>query len=447
MKKLSNPLMSASLLFAVLWLPPVEGADLMEIYRLSLGADPSYRAAGFEHQASREVLTQAWADYRPAVTFDYDEIDTTQDIISSENSSIPVGEDASFPTSTWTLTVTQPLFRYANYVRIGQAKDELEQADAEQVKAQQDLLLRTAEVYLAVLTAEDAVTFIEAERSAVEKQLELARAQEDARTGRLVDRLDAEARMATVEADLAYADVAARDAKQAVFELTGQVPETLASLGNALELVAPIPSDERQWLELANKQNPGLVFQRHAVAVASADIKRQNAGHMPTLDLVYTDSNRDTGSTLFGGGSNVQTQELMLSLNLPLYLGGSVSSKSRQAIAKHSSALEELTRLARESQRQTLDAYWGVTSAIKRVDSLGLALRAQQETLKLKQLGFESGLNTVLTVLDAERDLSSVRKDYAKARYDYLLNGLRLKALVGALIEDDLQAINRLLQG
>ena len=231
-----------------------------------------------------------------------------------------------------------------------------------------------------------------------------------------------------------------------MFELTGTTPKRLAALGKNLDLVEPSPSGVSHWVELAEKQNPTLQSQRHAVEIAQQEVSRQNAGHMPTLDLVLRESNRDTGSTLFGGGSNVDTQELMLRLSLPLYQGGSVSSKKRQAIARQYSAMEDLVRLQRQSRRQTQDAYWGVQTAIKRVASLEKAVIAQQETLSLKQASFENGLNTALTVLDAERDLYSARKDFAKARYDYLLNGLRLKAQVGVLVEADLLAINQWLQ-
>ena len=448
MNEISRNLFYSALL-SICFLPfsttHIYAEDLLEIYQQAVSADPTFRAATFDHVGSRELLKQAYADYLPVVTLDYDKIKTSQDILSSDNPVFNAGS-TSFPTTTWSLTVTQPIFRYANYVRVGQAKTELRQADAQKILAQQDLILRAAETYILALGAEDLMTFIKAQQSAVIKQLELARGKEQARTGRLVDRLDAEARMASVEADLADAEVSLRDAYQAVFELTGTTPKRLAALGKNLDLVEPSPSGVSHWVELAEKQNPTLQSQRHAVEIAQQEVSRQNAGHMPTLDLVLRESNRDTGSTLFGGGSNVDTQELMLRLSLPLYQGGSVSSKKRQAIARQYSAMEDLVRLQRQSRRQTQDAYWGVQTAIKRVASLEKAVIAQQETLSLKQASFENGLNTALTVLDAERDLYSARKDFAKARYDYLLNGLRLKAQVGVLVEADLLAINQWLQ-
>lgn len=418
---------------------------LLDLYLAAVEADPKLQAATYERQADDELVTQAWAGYRPTVTFDYDYVKTTQDIISSDNTVFQKGA-TSFPSTTWSLTLSQPVFRYANYVRIGQAKAELQQADAELVQAQQDLILRLAESYFGALAAEDELGFLQAERMATEQKLDLAIGRENARIGRVIDRFDAEARLASVQADYAEAQVSRGDAYEQLFEITGRDVGELDKLLPKIDLVAPEPADPDFWVAEAQKNNPVLVAQRFAVDVAGREVSRQNAGHYPTVDFVFRNTNQVTEGTLFGGGSEVETREMMLRMSVPLYAGGSVSSKKREAVARHFSAKSELTRLSRESRRQVKEAYWGVVNAVKRVDALTKAVEAQEATLTLRRRSFEAGLETAISVLDAERDLYFAKRDLARAKYDYLLNGLRLKALAGILTQEDLQQLSQWLQ-
>jgi len=436
---------SAAALTIIMMASACQAEDLMGLYEEALRSDPQLQGAVFDHSAGAEVVTQAWAGYLPTATFDYDKVDTTQDIISSDNN-VFAGGSTSFPSTTWSLTITQPIFRYANYQRIGQAKEELKQADAKLVMAQQDLMMRLSEAYLASLAAEDNLSYLGSERTAAQEQLTLAAGREAAAIGRAVDRYDAEARLASVEADYASAEVAQRDSYEALYELVGRDPVSLATLKSDIDLVSPDPANDQHWVDSALRNNPALVVQRHAVSVARKEIARQRGGHYPTLDAVVRRSNQDNGGTLFGGGSEVETQELMLRLSVPLYAGGSVSSKTRESEARYHSAEQELTRLLRESRRQSRDAYWGVMNAVKRVDALNKAVAAQEATLELRRTAYESRLETAISVLDAERDFYSVKRDLSQAKYDYILNSLRLKSLVGILTKNDLNSLNNWLQ-
>lgn len=443
-----NAVVSARVGFFCLLLatPLCQADDLLGLFNAALKSDPQLQAAIFDHAAGAEVVTQAWSGYRPTITFEYDNVNNNQDVISSVNPGFNGLGSTSFPSSSWALTITQPIFRYANYQRIGQAKEELKQADAQLVQSQQALMLRLSEAYLMALSAEDELGFLRAERLAAEQQLKLAFGREAAAIGRAVDRYDAEARLASVEADYAEAEVTLRDAYEALYEIVGTDPVSLATLKGDVELKKPQPADDQYWIKAAMQNNPALVIQRHAVEVARREIARQNGGHFPTLDAVIRKSNQFTESTLAGGGSEVETQEIMLRLSVPIYAGGSVSSKKRESVALYKSAEQDLTRLLRESRRQSKDAYWGVVNAVKRVGALNKAVSAQEATLSLRRAAYKSRLDTAINVLDAERDLYSVKRDLAQAKYDYLLNSLRLKALVGVLTQDDLGFVNNWLQ-
>ena len=299
-----------------LWTASGNGADLLDIYDLAHSADPELRSADFDHQASREILVQAKSGYLPAVTFSFDHTETEQRIRDSDNVLFQAGR-SHFPTDVITLSLTQPVFRYANYIRIKQARSELKQADAELAKSEQELMLRVAETYLHALAAEDNVDYLTAERAAVEKQLTLAQAMEKAKLGRRSDRLEAEARLAAVTADYAEAEVNRRDTYEAIYELTGEFPERLDKLQKEFPLTRPDPFDVQHWTAAAREQNWKIEGQRQAVDVARQEISRQRAGHLPTLDLQLRESIKDQGGTVFGGGSEVENRDVMLNLNVP----------------------------------------------------------------------------------------------------------------------------------
>jgi outer membrane protein len=200
------------------------------------------------------------------------------------------------------------------------------------------------------------------------------------------------------------------------------------------------------WVETALQQNLLLEARRHAVEVAQQEVARQRAGHAPVLDLVATHNRKDTGGSLFGGGSNVETLDVMLRLNIPLYSGGMVSALTGEASKRYQGALEDLERDARQVERQTRAAFQGITGGAVRVQALAKGVISAESARELKLAGYKSGIETILQVLDAERDLYAAKRDSAKARYEYLLNRLRLKLSVGTLSEADLTAVSALMQ-
>jgi len=436
---------SYAIVFSVLWgigVFQAKAADLTDIYRMAVEADPLFRAANYNHQASREILIQARSGYLPSVVASYDWIRTRQEILESENVLFQTGT-AHFPTKVIGLTLTQPVFRYDRIVRIGQARSELKQADAELEKAAQDLILRTAENYLFALAAEDNLDYLKSERLAVEKQAELAKAMREAKLGRVSDVLEADARLASVMADYSDAEVEVRDAYEAIYELTGEFPTQLKRLQKEFPLITPEPLDVDYWVEVALAQNWELVVQRELVEVSRHEVKRQNAGHFPTVDLELSQTTRDAGGTVFGGGSEVENREFMLLFKMPIYLGGSVSSKKREAMLNYQAEREELLRISRKAKRETEKGFRGILNAIERVAVRGKEVAAQEEVLKLKQAGYRANLYTNMSVLDAEQDLYSAKRDLTGAHYDYVLNSLRLKAIVGELSEADLIDLNQ----
>ena len=417
-----------------------QASDLLTLYRQALQNDPQFQAARYEHEAATEARPQAWAGLLPTVDFSYEYSDTSQDIVSSDNTVFASGS-TSFDSTSYTLSLTQPIFRYAAIVRLGQAKTEVSRAGVQLDAALQELMLRVSEKYLLALAARDQLDFARSEEAADESHFELANGRYEMGLAPITDLHDAKARLATVQARTIEAENQLDDALEALRELTGEAVLDLSPLLRDMTFTSPEPNEVEPWVDAAIRQNLSVEAQRLAVRVAEQEVSRQRAAHVPTLDLVGRYNDEETDGSLFGGGSEVETEELTLRFNLPIFEGGMVCSRVRQAASLKQKANRELEREVRSVMRRTRAAYLGVQSAISRVQALEQSVISQKLALEAKQEGFRSGLYTGLAVLDAERDLYQAKQDYAQARYDYLLNGLRLKQAAGTLKYDDLAQV------
>lgn len=424
---------------------PVRAESLLDAYKLALLNDPKYGAAKAESRANGTILEQARAGFRPTVAIGVERTETRQRILKSQNPIFGAGV-TNFPTNSDTLTITQPIFRKDVIERLAQAKAVARQANYTLLAAEQDLQLRTTANYLVVLAAKDSLDLAKAEREAVGKALDLAREQLTMGLGTITNQHDAAARFAVAQAREIEAQNRLRDAQQGLREITGHVIESLQVLLDDFPLETPVPADVERWVELAFEQNLALRARREAVEVAQQEIKRQQAGHWPTFNLVLNHNRRDSGSTLFGGGSEVQTTDLSLRIAVPLYEGGLTSAVTQEAVYRHEKVMEELKQEHRAVERATRGSYNGTLSGASLVRALKRSVESQEGALVAKQEGYRAGLYSLLPALDAQRDLFLAKRDYAQSRYDYLFNRLKLKQAAGTLSEADLLILSAALR-
>ena len=433
-------------LTAALLLPAHAHGETLELaYRLALQSDPKFRAAQAEARANGTAIDQARAGFLPTIRYDLEKTDTRQRIIESQNPIFGAGL-TTFPTDNRTLTVNQPVFRKDVIARFEQAKAVVKQSEFTLLAAEQDLLLRTTAAYLAVLASADSLAFASAEREAVGKVLDLARLRLEMGLGTITNQYDAAARHAVTQAREVEARNRLRDARQGLREITGRLIQTGQTLREEFPLETPEPAVTERWVETALEQNLGLRARRESVEIARQEVERQRAGHFPSLSLLLSHNRRDAGSTLFGGGSNVETTDLTLRLSVPLFEGGLTSAVTREAAYRFQKAQEDLELERRAVERATRAYYEGTLSAVSLVRALEQSVVSQESALEAKQEGFKSGLFTLLPVLDAQRDLYLAKRDFAQSRYDYLVNRLRLKQAAGTLSETDLMGISAALR-
>jgi outer membrane protein len=431
-------------LFLALPGPTNAAFDLLATYNLAKENDPFFRQATYENMARQEVKKQALAGFFPTLSAEAQYTKTQEELISSNNTFFSA-DKADYPTTSYSATLTQPLFNYSTWVGYQQAKSQISQAALELEIVRQDLIMRSADLYIKALSANDNLIFADSELAAVSLNNTSSEKRYSAGLVAVTDLYDSRARLSTSIAKQADARDLLDDSLRAIEEIAGQFPAKLASLRKEMPLISPEPADEEVWVSRALQQNPVLLAKKYGVEVADREIARQKSGHYPTLDLACRYHNRDSEDSLFSSGSAVATTEALVTLKLPLFQGGYISSRARQAKELHKAALEERQKEERAVERQVRSSYQGVLGSIKRVKALESALAAQEMTLQAKKKGFDAGLLTSLAVLDAERDLFFIKTDYATARYDYLINTLRLKRGAGILGEEDVVAVNLML--
>jgi len=421
------------------------GADLVEIFRLAQSADAVYGSARAAWAATQEKLPQGRAGLLPSASIS-GSTQYNDRSIRFRDPSI-ANNNSQFNSNVFSLSVTQPIYRRQNTVVYEQARTQLEQSDAVLAQATQDLITRVAQAYLDVLLAQDNVALAGAQKTAIAEQLQQAKISFEVGTATITDTHEAQARYdLTVSQEIAVrSDLEIKT--RALEQLIGRAAPPLAPLSPALRLLSPEPAAMDKWVEEARNNNHQVRSAQSSVTLAGQETERNRAGHYPTLDAFATWSENRSGAGAFGGaGTDINNRIIGLQLAVPIYQGGLVNSRVREALANEEKARQDLENARRTAELNTRQSYLGVTSGIAQVKALEAALTSSQSALDSSRLGREVGVRTQVDVLNAQQQLFSARRDLAQAKYNYILSTLRLKAAVGRLAEEDLSAVSAWLE-
>ena len=415
----------------------VAAMDLVEVYALAETSDPIYRQAVFSYLVTRESKPQARALLLPSADISANTFDNDQTISSA---GFGASGDANFNSHGYTLSLAQPIFRWDRYLSLKQTDSLIQQAEAETFSAQQELIIRVSVAYFTVLAAMDNIEFTKAETKSLSRQLEQANQRFEVGLTAITDVHEAQAGFDRATADDIQARNLLDNANENLREITGEYITGLASLGDSMPLVSPEPNDIDQWTKTAELQNMNIIAAKHNLENARQEINIQNAGHLPTLDLVANHGYNVSGGRF--GDTKIRSTDIGLELNVPIYQGGLISSKSKEARYLFDQSRQKLEQAFRAAQRETRQAYLGVISGISRVAALKQALVSSETALKATETGFEVGTRTAVDVVASERTTLNAKRQYARAKYDYLLDSLRLKQAAGTLSPNDLKQIS-----
>ena len=439
--------MHRRMLACTLFVLPLAAAaqDLAQVYQDAKAYDAQYAAARFTLQASLEKLPQGRALVLPTLSLSASAGNTRIDS-EPHNASVSPGFVRDARSHGYTLSFSQPLYRQQNFIQVDQAGHQVKQAEAVFGQAGQDLVVRVAQAYFDVLASDDTLALVRAQKAAISEQLAQAKRNFEVGTATITDTHEAQARfdLAAAQEIAAQNDLDAK--KRALQQLTGKEYATLTPLRPDIKLSRPEPARMDDWVGLAEKQSYPVQIQESAAEIAQLELRRNAAGHLPTLDLVASYGwSSQTGSQLSAVGSNTTTGTFGLQLALPLYAGGAISSREREAAANFERARQDLENARRSAVLATRQSYLAVINGIAQIGALEQALVSSQSALDSNKLGYEVGVRINIDVLNAQQQLFSTRRDLAVARYNTITSHLRLKSAAGALREEDLEQINRAL--
>lgn len=432
---------------------PAVAVDLMGVYELASQNDPEIRAAERRLDASQLETQIARASFLPQINASLARtpFGQSQPKINAFNL-----EKNDIDSEAYSINLTQSLFDYSNFVQMDRARRLVAQADARYNIAWQDFLQRTAQRYFDTLNAIDSLRFAQAEEKALQRQFEQAEQRYEVGLSAVTDFLEAKAAWDGARARVIVADNALENAREGLRELSGTMFERFKPLTENLPVDPPTPNNSQEWVQRALQGNPELMVAREAVELADTDIELARAGHLPRLDfeagynrtlnnefVLRNDFQQQVGTTTLQNDSWSAT----VRLNVPIFSGLAVQSRTRQARISYGAANEDLDLNQRRAVRSTENAFRAVIAGIRQVEALDQALISAASALEATNAGFEVGTRTIVDVLLAEQRFFQAQRDYSNARHQQILDRLALRRSAGTLSPDDLTAANALLEG
>ena len=417
-----------------------QAQSLVQLYEAAKGYDASFKAAQSQYQANLAKVEQAKALLRPTAGLGATVSESDFNNLTSSNA------DASYGTRNLTFNASQPLYRPANKASFEQGMKQLGLAKAQLKTAEQELIIRVTQAYFDVLTAQESLAFVKAQKTAVAEQLAAAKRNFEVGTSTITDTREAQARFDLVTAQEIAAENDLRVKKLALDLSVGTTNAQPLPLQVGANLNASAMGDAETWVQQATSQNPGIEQARIALEVAQLEIEKAKAGLLPTLDLTAS-----FGGTRFRNGNltsrvDNNTATIGLNFNMPLYTGSATQNRIQETVALEDKARNDLDAAQRNVAQATRTAFFGVQSGLGQIKALEAAETSSQSALDANKLGYQVGVRINIDVLNSQSQLFQTKRDLAKARYDVLLGQLKLRQAAGVLKVEDVQSISALLQ-
>jgi len=425
---------------------PALAQDLLQVYRDAKAYDAQYASARYALQSGLEKLPQGRALLLPSLNLTANTTNSNLTIGTYGANPAPTG-GRDFSTRGYQLNLSQPLFRPQNWAQYDQAEQQVRQSEAVFGQASQDLILRVAQAYLDVLTAQDNLALVRAQKAAISEQLAQAKRNFEVGTATITDTHEAQARFDLTSAQEIVAQNAVDTQIRQLQQVAGKVYAQLRPMRADIKLSPPNPANMQSWVDLAEKQGYPVVIQDAGTEIANLQAKLTRAGHYPTLDLVgsYGQTNQ-TGSSISTFSSQLNIGSVGLQLAVPIYQGGAISSREREAAAGYEKAKQDLENARRSAALAAQQNYLLVINGIATIGALEQALVSSQSALDSNKLGYEVGVRINIDVLNAQQQVFQTRRDLLVARYGTIMNHFKLKAAAGSLREEDLELANAALE-
>lgn len=410
---------------------PVAADNLLDVYWIAEKNATELLRADAERQAARQRHRQSIAGLLP-------QLGATASVGAARAQVGDLSDSGS--SAGYDVTLLQPVYRHQTYKQMDQSDAVVRQADALFDAARLSLIVRVAERYFAVLAAMDNLEFTRAEKEAIGRQLEQTKQRFEVGLIAITDVHEAQAAFDTATASEIDAENLVYNSREQLRELTGQLHEDLRPLGE-LNTVLPTPADVNHWITKALEDNPSLKAAQASVDASRSNIAFQRAAHFPYLDVLGSHSYTNNAG-ISANNEDSTTSRVLLQLTVPLYSGGGVMARTREAELLYEQSRQSLEAQNRNVQRQVSAAFLNVNASVSRVKALAQALISNESALAASEAGLEVGTRTTVDVLVTRRSVYAAKRDHSRARYDYVLNHLRLLEAAGSLSMADLEQVN-----
>lgn len=429
---------------------PSVRTDLLTVYQEATANNADLAAARADYLARREIVPQARSGLLPNLSAGANLNDTQLNLDQPASSSSRSG-------LVYQANLSQPLFRADRWFQLQAAQASSEQAALELSAIEQNMILQSADAYFSVLRAQDTLAASKAEEAAFKRQMDQANERFEVGLSDRTDVLEAQAGFDTARANRLLAQRQVDEAFQALTTLTDREHSALEGILHSLPVLAPTPNDAKAWVDTATAQNLNLQASNYEVSAAEETLRQRKSGHAPTLDAVASYQKGDNDSLGFSNfsarsagqprfGSDVEQRSIGLELTIPLYSGGLTSSRVREAYQRLTQSEQRRESLRRQVVQDTRNLHRAVNTDVETVQARKQSIISNQSALQATEIGYQVGTRNIVDVLDAQRQLYSAVRVYNVARYDYILNNLRLKQAAGTLSPTDLQALERFLK-
>lgn len=420
--------------------------ELLKVYDQAVENDTQLMAASAARDAAKAGSRQAFGGLLPQVnasgTYSKDHTIYKDTQFCDGGPTPPADCTSDAKPYNVGLNISQVIFNKQIWDRWQQAGDRAAAGEASFRSAEQNLALRVAEAYFNLLSAADGLRLADAEKKAIDRQLELAKKRFEVGLSAITDVQEAQARYDLTVATTIEAEQSLSSSRESLAEITGYSYTSTAALKDEIPLLGPNPDNINDWVKSANDGNFTLISARIQADIAKNEIEVSQDGHLPTLSL---NGQKNVGDSSGFNPSKYDQTQISLNLNVPIFAGGSTQAGVRVARSTFEQRQAELEGTRRSVERNTRNAYQGVIAGVARVKARKQAVLSSTTALEAAEVGLEVGTRTAVDVLNAQRELYSAQRDYARARYDYLLNVLRLKNAAGQLGQKDLAEIDKLL--
>jgi outer membrane protein len=431
----------------------VQATNLIEIYESAAKNDPTFLASQAKLKSASLQTDAAMSAWLPKISASYSTSESNtryKDAVKKrdengaiilDDNNIPVMINSlTKPSSSYSISLTQSIYSHEIYLNLGQAEKQVKAAEIQHESIRQQLFVRVAEAYFNMLAANDALELAQAETKAIERQLEQTIQKNEVGLIAITEVHEAQANYDSALASEILAQNDVDNSQESLREITGSYYQSVSSLSDRLELKLPTPTNIDDWVNITENNNLSIQASKLQMDVAMTSIDIKKSGHLPTVSMSAGYSGGDSESFAFAGDSN--TSSISITVSIPIFEGFSTSTGVQSAKYLYQESSHNLEKERRSAIRQARSGYLGVNAAIRSVQARAQSVTSSESALEATQAGADAGTRTIVEVLTSTKNLYSAKRQLLQAKYQYIINLLKLKQAAGVLTKEDIIMVN-----